>query len=151
VGSSERHYGWGEQNISSVLKVPRHCPFVLRVIVSFHPVLTKFNFFFGVGGRGGGLRAALDENFEITIGRAVCEAYRATWNLSTNSAFALGPRKTTKYLDRVGRSQDLPDANRLLASSPACRLLGYNNLVRTSQETHYVSATEPIRLMLCKI
>jgi hypothetical protein len=28
VGSSERHYGWGEQNISSVLKVPRHCPFV---------------------------------------------------------------------------------------------------------------------------
>jgi hypothetical protein len=31
VGSSERHYGWGEQNISSVLKVPRHCPFVLLV------------------------------------------------------------------------------------------------------------------------
>jgi hypothetical protein len=35
VGSSERHYGWGEQNISSVLKVPRHCPFVLLVSVSF--------------------------------------------------------------------------------------------------------------------
>jgi hypothetical protein len=35
VDSSERHYGWGEQNISSVLKVPRHCPFVLLVIVSF--------------------------------------------------------------------------------------------------------------------
>jgi hypothetical protein len=35
VGSSERHDGWGEQNISSVLKVPRHCPFVLLVIVSF--------------------------------------------------------------------------------------------------------------------
>jgi hypothetical protein len=35
VGSSERHYGWGGQNISSVLKVPRHCPFVLLVIVSF--------------------------------------------------------------------------------------------------------------------
>jgi hypothetical protein len=35
VGSSKRHYGWGEQNISSVLKVPRHCPFVLLVIVSF--------------------------------------------------------------------------------------------------------------------
>jgi hypothetical protein len=32
-----------------------------------------------------------------------------------------------------------------------CRLLGYKNLVRTSQETHYVSATEPSRLMLCKI
>jgi hypothetical protein len=35
VGSSERHYGWGEQNISSVLKVPRHCLFVLLVSVSF--------------------------------------------------------------------------------------------------------------------
>jgi hypothetical protein len=33
--SSERHYGWGEQNISSGLKVPRHCPFVLLVSVSF--------------------------------------------------------------------------------------------------------------------
>jgi hypothetical protein len=26
---------------------------------------------------------------------------RATWNLDTNSAFALGPRKTTENLDRV--------------------------------------------------
>jgi hypothetical protein len=36
VGSSERHYGWGggEQNLSSVLKVPRHCPFVLLVNVT---------------------------------------------------------------------------------------------------------------------
>jgi hypothetical protein len=32
-----------------------------------------------------------------------------------------------------------------------CRLLGYKNLVRTSQEKHYVSFTEPSRLMLCKI
>jgi hypothetical protein len=31
------------------------------------------------------------------------------------------------------------------------RLLGYKNPVRTSQETHYVSATEPNQLMLCKI
>jgi hypothetical protein len=31
-----------------------------------------------------------------------------------------------------------------------CRLLGYKNPVRTSQETHYVSATELSRLMLCK-
>jgi hypothetical protein len=31
------------------------------------------------------------------------------------------------------------------------RLLGYKNPVRTSQETHYVSATEYSRLMLCKI
>jgi hypothetical protein len=32
-----------------------------------------------------------------------------------------------------------------------CRLLGYKNTVRTSQETHYVSATEAGRLMLCNI
>jgi hypothetical protein len=32
-----------------------------------------------------------------------------------------------------------------------CCLLGYKNAVRTSQETHYVSATEPRQLMLCKI
>jgi hypothetical protein len=32
-----------------------------------------------------------------------------------------------------------------------CRPLGYKNPVRTSDETHYVSVTEPSRLMLCKI
>jgi hypothetical protein len=32
-----------------------------------------------------------------------------------------------------------------------CRLLGYKNPVRTSQETHYVSAIEYSQLMLCKI
>jgi hypothetical protein len=32
-----------------------------------------------------------------------------------------------------------------------CRLLGYKNLVRTSQETHYVSTTESSQLMPCKI
>jgi hypothetical protein len=32
-----------------------------------------------------------------------------------------------------------------------CRLLGYNYPVRTSQETHYVSATDPSQLMLCNI
>jgi hypothetical protein len=31
-----------------------------------------------------------------------------------------------------------------------CRLLGYKNPVRTSQRTHYISATEPSPLMLCK-
>jgi hypothetical protein len=31
-----------------------------------------------------------------------------------------------------------------------CRLLGYKNSVRTSRETHYVSATESSRLMICK-
>jgi hypothetical protein len=32
-----------------------------------------------------------------------------------------------------------------------CRLLGYKNPVRTSQETHYVSTTESSQLMLCNI
>jgi hypothetical protein len=32
-----------------------------------------------------------------------------------------------------------------------CHLLGYKSPVRTSQETHYVSATKPSWLMLCKI
>jgi hypothetical protein len=31
-----------------------------------------------------------------------------------------------------------------------CRLLGYKTPFRTSQETHYISATESSRLMLCK-
>jgi hypothetical protein len=32
-----------------------------------------------------------------------------------------------------------------------CLLLGYKNPVRTSQETHYISATKLSQLMLCKI
>jgi hypothetical protein len=32
-----------------------------------------------------------------------------------------------------------------------CRLLGYKDLVCTSEETHHVSATETSRLMLCKV
>jgi hypothetical protein len=55
----------------------------------------------------------------VTIGKAAWEACSGTWNLGTNSSLALVPRKTTENLDRVGRSQDLPDANWLLAISPA--------------------------------
>jgi hypothetical protein len=57
--------------------------------------------------------------WKVNIWRAAWEACSTTWNFGTNSAFALGPRKTTGNLDRIGRSQDLPDANWLLASSPA--------------------------------
>jgi hypothetical protein len=32
-----------------------------------------------------------------------------------------------------------------------CRLLGYKTPVRTSQETHYISATESSQLMLCNV
>jgi hypothetical protein len=38
---------------------------------------------------------------------AACEVCRTTWNLGTKSAFALGMKKTTENLDRVGRWQDL--------------------------------------------
>jgi hypothetical protein len=62
-------------------------------------------------------RCTLGKIFGVTIGRAAWEACSATWNLSTNSAFAPGPRETTENLDQVGRSQDLPDA--VLASSLA--------------------------------
>jgi hypothetical protein len=40
---------------------------------------------------------------------------------------------------------------RVTSDYEECRLLGYKNQVRTSQETHYVSATETSQLMLCKI
>jgi hypothetical protein len=59
------------------------------------------------------------EIFNVTIGRAAWEACSASWNLCTNSAFALRPMKTTENFDRFGRSQDHPDANWLLANSPA--------------------------------
>jgi hypothetical protein len=47
----------------------------------------------------------LGRNFDVTNGRAACEARSATWNLGTNSAFALGSRKTTENLDRVGLTE----------------------------------------------
>jgi hypothetical protein len=38
-----------------------------------------------------------------------------------------------------------------MAVTEECSLLGYKNTVRTSQETHHVSATAPSQLMLCNI
>jgi hypothetical protein len=54
-----------------------------------------------------------------SIGRAAWEACRATWNVGTNSAFVYCENHTE-----------------------------HTDTVRTSQETHYVSSTEPNRLML---
>jgi uncharacterized protein YbcC (UPF0753/DUF2309 family) len=54
---------------------------------------------------------SVGESFNVIIGKAAWEACSATWNLDTNSAFTLGPRKTTENLNLFGRSQDLPDAN----------------------------------------
>jgi hypothetical protein len=44
-------------------------------------------------------KAILGRNFDVTIGRAACEACSATWNLDNNSVFALSPRNTTENLD----------------------------------------------------
>jgi hypothetical protein len=54
----------------------------------------------------------------------------ATRNFGTNSAFALGLRK----------AKENSEARRLSKL--------YANRVRTSQETHYISATKSSRLML---
>ena len=43
----------------------------------------------------------------LVLGRAAWGACSATWILGTDSAFAVGPTKTTEYLRRVGRSQNL--------------------------------------------
>jgi hypothetical protein len=37
--------------------------------------------------------------FNVAIGWAACEVYSIKWNLGTNSAFSLGPGKTTEKLD----------------------------------------------------
>jgi hypothetical protein len=71
-------------------------------------------------------RVALELKFDLKLGRlhwgkisrlllggcAACETCSTTWVLvRTNSEFILGPRKPTESLDRVGRSQEIPDAN----------------------------------------
>jgi hypothetical protein len=43
-----------------------------------------------------------DPNFDVTMVKHEVEC----GNLGTNSAFALGPRKTSENLDAVGRSQN---------------------------------------------
>jgi hypothetical protein len=42
--------------------------------------------------------------FNVSLERAACEACSVTWNLGTNSAFALGPRKTLIELGVAGPS-----------------------------------------------
>jgi hypothetical protein len=93
------------------LKVPRHCPLVLLIGVSLEfRINSTFFFTFKVIGVGG---AALERNlvrhlegyirakFQCYHWRAAWESCSATWNLGTNSEFALGLRKTKENLDRV--------------------------------------------------
>jgi hypothetical protein len=42
-------------------------------------------------------------NFDIKVGRAACEAFSAKSDLSTNSEFALGPKKVMENFDRVDK------------------------------------------------
>jgi hypothetical protein len=52
--------------------------------------------------------------------------------LGTNSAFALGPRKTTENLDQVGRPQDL---------QAEARLTIFKNSDRTAKKTQVFAIT----------
>jgi hypothetical protein len=97
----------GQETISSVLKVPRQCPLVLLVEV-VHMIWIIFV----------KLERLHCNEIWYNIRRAACEACSATCNLGTKSVLILGPKKTTENLDQVGTSQDVPDANSLLASSP---------------------------------
>jgi hypothetical protein len=55
--------------------------------------------------------------------------------LGTNSAFALGPRKTTKNLDQVGRSQDLLSSVALRSNALRSNSSTFVNSARTAQKT----------------
>jgi hypothetical protein len=73
---------------------------------------------------------------------------RLLWGISQNDGGWYGRTqtscwRTTPFLYRMWGFQG--------SDYEECRLLGYKNPVPTSRETHYVSATEPSRLMLCKI
>jgi len=82
----------------------------------------------------------LVKNLMSVLWRVVWEAYSVMWILGVNSAFALRPRKSSENFVRGSRSQDLPDAYRVLASNPAfkytnnkgsfclCSFFIYNNV-----------------------
>jgi hypothetical protein len=100
----ERERG-GQETISPVLKVPRQCPLLHLVevmnMIGNNVCMTLEGLHYSEVCSSNG----------VTIGRAPCEAHSATWNVVTNSALALGPRKFKKNLDRICRSQDFPDAS----------------------------------------
>jgi hypothetical protein len=49
-------------------------------------------------------KATLEGNFHVTLGGICVKHAMQRGILSTNSAFALGPRKTAENLHRTGRS-----------------------------------------------
>jgi hypothetical protein len=77
---------------------------------------------------------------------------------SCNSVMKLGfhnmlgiYREAAQFVQRKDGCADVCQQSRGFYHKKECRLLGYKNPVRTSQETHYGSATDSSRLMLCKI
>jgi hypothetical protein len=50
-----------------------------------------------------------------------------------------------------GKTNDSAEGSKRFVTYEECRLLGYRTPIRTSQETYYVSATQPSRSMLHKI
>jgi hypothetical protein len=113
---------WAEEHrYCPALKVPRQWPLFLLVYIHLRQGKALGSV---VGERlGSRLFMNRDKNMNwairrmvgiliLTLGGATCEARSATFNLGTNSAFALGSRKTTENLDRDGRSQNLPEAVR---------------------------------------
>jgi hypothetical protein len=63
------------------------------------------------------LRNILVSHFDLNSWTNVCESCSATWNLLATSTFALGLRRTTGNRVQGGRSQDLPDADWLVAKN----------------------------------
>jgi len=60
----------------------------------------------------------LGANFEVTVGRAAWRCCSAPRMFGSCSILARGTKNVTEKLDRVGRSQDIPDARWHPASSP---------------------------------
>jgi hypothetical protein len=131
VGGSERHYGWGEQNISSVLKVPRHCPFVLFVSVSMQPVLLKFNFLYFL---------FYVFNFYFFIFYYFCFFFFSftclyaddvrTSQEAEDSTSCYGDSFTCLYVDDVRTSQEAQDSTAFYGDSFTCKsqMNFYSNL-----------------------
>jgi hypothetical protein len=78
-----------------------------------------------------------------------------TSNLTRSTPFAAWERTIRLVCNSCKRELERVQTCKILGfhggDYEECRLLGYKNPVRASHETHYVSATESSRLMLCKI
>jgi hypothetical protein len=75
------------------------------------------------------------------------------WSLTNHILFVGSDRRyPVATRTRTGRELATGSRNSFVSRDyEECRLLGYKNPVRTSQETHYISTTESSQLMLCKI